>query len=127
MPSEFRPYLLAILASAIFGWGAFAIVMQKVGAYSSPYVAIPFFYATLFLALASTFAIFGYFLRVWSTHDPVSYRAINISIRQGAETSAVLCGALYIQHLGALTWWTGLLLIVISVIVEFYFVVNESS
>ena len=126
MFKEYRSYLFAIMISALFGWWSLVIVVERVGVYSSPQIALPLFYATLFIALASSFSLFGYFLRIWVSRDPVSYTAINISLRQGSLLSLSICSAFVFQHLGALTIWTGVLLVVIALAIEFYFMASES-
>lgn len=118
-------YLFGILITAIFGWASWGVVINKLSPYLSPAPALFFFYASLFIALTATFALFGFYLRVWLNKHEVYSQHINIALRQGGLLAIIMCVGLGFQRLRVLTWWDGLLLVLVMVLVEFYFMAKE--
>jgi len=53
------------------------------------------------------------------------FEQLNVSIRQGILLGLLSVGSLFFQHLKVLTWWLGLLMIGIVVLIEFYLVARE--
>lgn len=118
-------YLAIIGVAGLMSWLAFVVVIFKLDVYQSLGLAMAFFFLSLFLALSCTFAIIGFYLRVWLNRNEVYYNHINISLRQGILLSIVSIGCLAFQLLLVLTWWTGLLLVGAASLVEFYFTAKE--
>lgn len=117
---------IAILASAgLMSWIAFVVVIFKLDVQESLGLAMGFFFVSLFLALSCTFAVIGFYLRVWLNHNEIYYNHINISLRQGVLLAIVSIGCLAFQLLFVLTWWTGVLLVGAAALVEFYFTAKE--
>lgn len=118
-------YLFGIFIAALFGWASWGVVIHKLSPYASPAPALTLFYASLFLALTATFALFGYYLRVWLNKHEVYSQHVNIALRQGILLSLIVCTGLLFQRLRVLTWWDGLLLVLVMILVEFYFMAKE--
>ncbi len=106
-------------------WIAFVVVIFKLDVQESLGLAMGFFFFSLFLALIYTFAVIGFYLRVWLYHNEIYYNHINISLRQGVLLAIVSIGCLAFQLLFVLTWWTGVLLVGAAALVEFYFTAKE--
>lgn len=118
-------YLFGIFIAAAFGWASWGVVINKLSPYVSPTPALVFFYTSLFISLTATFALFGYYLRVWLNKHEVYSQHINIALRQGMLLSMIMCTGLVFQRLRVLTWWDGLLLVLIMILVEFFFMAKE--
>lgn len=117
-------YLSIIGLAAALSWLGWLVVVFKLAPFESTGMALGFFFLTLFLALACSFAIFGFYVRLWLNRNEVYYHHINISLRQGVLLSVLAEAALALQLAGVLTWWTGLLLITSIVLVELYFALS---
>lgn len=119
-----QKYLSIIGVAAALSWLGWLVVVIKLGPFESTGLALGFFFLTLFLALACTFAIFGFYVRLWLNRNEVYYHHINIALRQGILLSVLTLAALALQLAGVLTWWTGLLLITSIVLIELYFAIG---
>lgn len=82
--------------------------------------AVILFFLSLFFALTSTFTIIGYWLRLFLHKNEALVNHINISLRQGTVLSLLALSALGMLALGILTWWSGILLIIVFSLIEFY-------
>ncbi len=118
-------YLFGIFVAATFGWASWGVVINKLSPYNSPAPALILFYTSLFIALTATFALLGYYLRVWLNKHEIYFQHINISLRQGVFLSMIMCTGLIFQRFRVLTWWDGLLLVLVMILVEFYFMAKE--
>ncbi len=118
-------YIFGIFVAAVFGWASWGVVINKLSPYVSPLPALILFYTSLFIALTATFALFGYYLRIWLNKDEVYFQHLNISLRQGVFLSIIMCTGLLFQRFRVLTWWDGLLLVLVMILVEFYFMAKE--
>ena len=62
-----------------------------------------------------------YFLRCWAYKKQIYNVHLNTSLRQGVLLSAMIIIGLGFQRLRVLTWWDGILLLAIVLLIEFYF------
>jgi len=118
-------YLLAILIATVFGWASWIVVINKLSPFTAPELALGLFYTSLFIALAGTLALIIYYLRAWLNKGEIYNVHLNISLRQGILLSAMICIGIAFQRLKVLTWWDGLLLLAIVLLIEFYFMARD--
>lgn len=114
-------YLSTILAASLLSWTSWFVVVYKLSPFSQQSLSLTLFYTSLFVALSGTFALLLYFLRVWANKKEVYSSHLNTSIRQGVLLSMMVVIGLGFQRLRVLTWWDGLLLLAIVLLIEFYF------
>lgn len=114
-------YLIAILIATLFSWASWAVVIYKLSPFSQPLLSVTLFYSSLFIALTGTFALLLYLLRMWANKKEVFNIHLNTSLRQGVLLSLMLIAGLVFQRLRVLTWWDGILLLAIVLLIEFYF------
>jgi hypothetical protein len=117
----YNRYLTIISLAGLLAWMAVIVVVNKLNPYESPFLALPFFFLALFFALTCTFAVLGFYFRVWLYKNEVFYSHINVSLRQGFLLALIPCGALGFKLLEVLTWWTGLLFVLAITLLELYF------
>lgn len=120
-------YLAIIGVAGVVSWIAWVVVMNKLDPMQSPGLALGLFYVSMFFALACTFTVVGFYFRVWLNKNEVFYNHIHIAFRQGLLLTVIALGCLTFQLLGVLTWWSGLLLIGVVTLVEFYFAAREPA
>jgi hypothetical protein len=118
-------YILGIFIATVFGWASLAVVINKLSPFTSPELSLSLFYASLFIALTGTISLFIYYLRAWLNKGLITNVHLNISLRQGFLISSMLCIGIAFQRLKVLTWWDGLLLLAIVLLIEFYFMSRE--
>jgi len=118
-------YLSVIAVAGVTSWIAWLMVIQKLDPFESAGLALGLFYLSLFFALACTFTIAGFYLRVWLNKNEIYYQHIHVAFRQGVLLTIIAIGCLTLHMLGILTWWSGLLFIMAVTLVEFYFLARE--
>lgn len=83
-------------------------------------LALIFFSLSLFFLLVGLFTLAGYFLRR-QMQGEFFYDQMGISLRQGVLLAFTSLASLFLFLYGVLTWWSGLLLLALAVLVELYF------
>ncbi len=111
-----QPLIIAGGISTV-GW---LVVVMKLDPYESTGLALALFFLSLLIALTCIFTLTGFYLRKWVTQNEVSISYINTSIRQGLLLSLCTIICLAFLLLGVLTWWNGLLVVAIIVLLESY-------
>lgn len=120
-------YIAYIAGAGGLAWLGFLLVITRLSPYENMEMALSFFFLTLFIALSSTLGVIGFYFRVWLYKNEIFYRHIGVALRQGVFLSLITVFCLVFQIIKVLTWWSGLLLILISVFLEFYFSSRDSE
>lgn len=121
----FSRYLITTFLAAIFSWTAWVLVLFKLDPFESTLLALFFFFISFFFASTSTLTLLGFYLRKFIYQNEVFTSHLNVALRQGLLLTLCILGCLIFLMLGVLTWWDGLLLVGIIVLVEFYFSSSE--
>lgn len=116
-----QAYLIGMLIATVFGWASWLVVLYKLSPFSQPTLSLSLFYGSFFVALAGTFSLIFYFLKVWTNKKEIYNAHLNTALRQGILLSLMIIVGLAFQRLRVLTWWDGLLLLAIVLLIEFYF------
>jgi hypothetical protein len=124
--SHYR-YIAIIAFSGLVAWLGWLVIFFKLSPFDYPGVSLTFFYLTLFIALSCTFSVLGFYFRVWLFKNEIFYGHINVAFRQGVFLSLITIFCLVFQMIRVLTWWSGLLLIVIVLLLESYFSARDSE
>ncbi|MFA7685853.1 MAG: hypothetical protein WCX95_03580 [Candidatus Gracilibacteria bacterium] len=120
-------YISIIALSGLLAWVAWIVVINKLTPYETMGLALSFFYVTLFIALSCTFTVVGFYFRVWLFKNEIFYKHINIALRQGVFLGLIAVFSLVFQMMRVLTWWSGFLLVIVFVLLEFYFSSRDSD
>lgn len=120
-------YITGILLAGILSLIGWFVVLFRMDPFSSTNVALVLFFVSLFFALASFFAVIGYYLRVFFNRNEIYYSHILISLREGILFSFFVCIALIFQIIRVLTWWNLLLLFVAIMLLEAYFLSRSNE
>ncbi|EKD63567.1 MAG: hypothetical protein ACD_51C00253G0003 [uncultured bacterium] len=115
-----KKYIQPLMIASIMSWTGWIVVVLKLDPYESTGLALALFLLSMLVALTCTFGIIGFYLRKWLTVNEISISYINTSIRQGLLLSLCTLVCLSFLMLGVLTWWNGLLVVAIIVLLEFY-------
>ncbi len=113
------PLLLRIAAAALLSLTSLIVILFRVSPLTSPGLAVPFFFLTVFLVVASTSTLVAY--SVWF-HTPVegmdAGRKISVSLREGLFLALATILILVFQIFGILTWWIAGLIYLVFLLVE---------
>lgn len=116
-----RSYLAGMMASTIFCWLAWGLVLYYVNPQEANLIGFLSFYLSLFFASVGTLTLIGFYLRVWFSKNEVLFSHVNPAFRQAILLSIILIVSLILQSFRILTWWDGGLLIASVALLEFYF------
>ncbi len=114
-------YLIGLFIATVLGWTSWAVVIRNLSPFTSGYLALSLFYASLIIALTGTFSIIIYYLRSIFSDSSKEMSKLNTSLRQGSLLSAMIAIGLIFQRLRVLTWWDTILLLAIVLLIEYYF------
>lgn len=120
-------YITIIGGSGLLAWLGWVLVYTKLSPRETMGLSLAFFFTTLFIALSATFAVLGFYFRVWLFKNEIFYKHINVALRQGIFLSLIAVFCLIFQMMRVLSWWSGLLLVVVAVLLEFYFSAKDSE
>jgi len=112
--------VLLLFVATFLSWSAWGIVINKTSPFISGKIAIPLFYISFFLAIASSFALFSVLFTSSFSPRRSPIAVINTSIRQGIILSGVLNIGILFQQFRILTWWAALLLLSIGLLIEIF-------
>lgn len=121
----FNRYVFSILLTGALSLTAFLIVINRLDPLEDQPLSVPLFFISLFLSLTSFLTLLGYFLRVAFFRYELFLNHFNISLRQGFILSMTICGMIGLQILRTLSWWSAILLILLSLFIELYFVARN--
>lgn len=120
-------YNTIIAIAGLFSWIGLLLVLSQLDPNVSTGLTLIFLYSTMFIALSSTFTIVGFYFRVWLFKNEIFYKHINVALRQGVILALIAVFSLVFQMIKVLTWWSGLLLLFVAVLLEFYFSARDSE
>lgn len=116
-----RQYILGLIGATLLSWISLFLVVTKLSPFTQPLFSLMAFYLSLTLALSGLFSIIFYTLRRWVNHSEIRNTHLSSSLRQGTLIALLLVIGLGFQRLRILTWWDGLLILAIILMIEFWF------
>lgn len=121
----FNRYVLALIVASAVSFLSLFLVMSRLDPFADESIALPLFFISFFLALTSLLSLIGYVIRVVFYRDELFLNHFNVSLRQGVILGVCITGIMGLQVMRTLTWWNGLILVVIAFLGELYFVAKE--
>lgn len=117
--TRMRPLLLRIAIAAILSVASLMVIVFRVSPLTAPTIALPFFFLTLFLSVASVGALLAYaFWALVSMEGLDAGKKITISLREGIFLACAVVLSIVFLLLGILTWWIGALIFAVFFLVE---------
>ena len=117
--SSLTSLLLRIGSASLLSFTSLLVILFRVSPLSSPTVAVPFFFLTLFLFSASTVTLIG--LGSWQyvkIEGMDTGKKISIAFREGLFFATAITLVFLFQILGILTWWIIVLIFLVFILVE---------
>ncbi len=111
--------LFGISLSALLSLTSLLVVIFRVSPLTAPAYAIPAFFISLFLAVCSIGTLLFYALwRLVPLHSWDLGQVLGISVRQGVFLGLASIILILFHLLGLLTWWIGLMIFGVFVLIE---------
>lgn len=96
-----------------------AVVLLRVSPLSSPGQALPAFFLSIFLGIASSATILLYLLWKWfPVHAWDEGKILSIALRQGIFLGLATIILILFHLLGVLTWWIAILIYLVFLLIE---------
>lgn len=111
--------LYSIIVAALLSTTSLIAVLLRVSPLLSPAQALPAFFLSLFLTIATTMTIaFYFFWRYVPIHAWDEGKILGISLRQGLFVASATVILLLFFLLGILNWWIGVLIYAVFILIE---------
>lgn len=121
----FNRYVFAlVLASGVSALSLF-LVLSRIDPFTDETLGLILFFISLFFTVSSILSLVGYGIRMVFYRDELMMNHFNISLRQGVVLGVCICAVMGLQVMRTLTWWTGVIVILLSFLIEIYFVARE--
>ena len=121
-----RSYLTIMLIATALCWACFLFVVNLVNPVTTNWLGFVLFYASLFLALAGTTAIFGFLVRFIFLKKELAHSLVIVAFRQSFLLALVLIVCLMLLAKNLFTW-SNLGLLVVAVSCLEYFLISNTS
>jgi len=121
----FNRYVFFLALAGVMSSSSLYLVMTKIDPTTDETLGLVLFFLSLFFAVSSILSLIGYFLRMTLYRDELFLNHFNLSLRQGIILGICVCALMGLQVLRTLTWWNGLVIVIISFLIEIYFVAQE--
>lgn len=121
-----KNYLILFAVGTLLSWGAWAIVLTQMNPDVNRAVTVTAFAMSLGFAVAGTFALAGFGVRALFGKDPVLFRVLRTSVRQGVVVAMLLEGLLVLQAMRWFAWWNVLPLVLFFILLEGFFLSQEA-
>jgi len=111
--------LLRIGAAAFFSLSSLLVIVFRVSPLTAPGIAIPLFFLTLGLSVASIASLLSY--TGWhfvALEGMDAGKKLSVALREGIFLAIVIVLIFLFQVLGILTWWIGALIFFVFLLIE---------
>lgn len=122
-----RSYLILMTLATVAAWSGWLVVIHGIDPTRADWVGLVLFYATLMMAVFGTVSVTGLACRMWRSPQELPAKAAIRSFRQGILLTCLFSASLFLLSQGWFRWWTMLLVIIITVLLELLFVSSKSS
>ena len=124
-----KQYIAIMFFATTLCWVALLFVITNVDPFSANFVAMLFFYLSLFLALMGTISLTSLpFYRSWGAKELSIHRYVRKSFRNGLFFSTIITSLLFLQGRGLLHLWNfTIFVIIVALIISFSILMRTYS
>lgn len=119
-------FLIALGVGSVLSWTAWILVLTTLDPFSGGVIVLTLFYGSGALALLGTLTLGGFFLRYWLEKEKIPFQQIAVALRQATTVTAATMIGLILQASRLLTGWTLAILIVVTILVELFFLAGQN-
>lgn len=105
-------------------WGVFGYIIMIVDPFTTNWVGLSLFYASLFLALSGAFAILGFVIRFVGLRKELAFHSVRNAFRQSFLFSLLIVAMLFLQSKGLFSWTNVLFLAIAITLLEFFLLIQ---
>lgn len=121
-------YLISMIVGTLLSWGAWFFVMFQTDPVEANLLSFIIFYISLFLALVGTLSIVGFSIRAALNKSKEPYfRQVKKAFRHGLLFSLLIIISLILQGQRMLNWWNLLILVMLVIFFELYFLTGKTQ
>lgn len=120
-------YLWSMVCASAVCWIAWYGVLAGIRPEQAGILGIGLFYATLTVAVAGTFALVGFAIRMLFLKQELEFQKVVISYRQGIFFALLFDGFLILQSMRLLTWYNILFLIFAITLAELFLISKKET
>jgi hypothetical protein len=111
--------LYSIIIAALLSTTSLIAVLLRISPLSSPLQAIPAFFASVFLSVATVGTLLLYMLWKWfPIHAWDEGKILTVALREGVFIALTVVIILLFHLLGILTWWIAAMIVLVFLIIE---------
>jgi hypothetical protein len=111
--------LYSIIVAALLSLTSLTAILLRVSPLLSPVQALPAFFLSVFLSIATVSALLLYLLWKWfPVHAWDEGKILSISLRQGSFLALATVIMILFYLLGILNWWIGVMVYVVFLLIE---------
>jgi hypothetical protein len=115
-----KKYLLVMISMSFICWSLWAYIVFSIDPESTNWIGFALFYILLFLSLAGTFSIGGFFMRFKLLKQTIAFRSVKEAFRQSFLLSLLIIACLVLLSRDLFSWLNLGLLIAGLTILEFF-------
>ncbi len=111
--------LYSIIVAALLSVTSLIAILLRISPLLSPVQALPAFFLSVFLSIATIMTLLLFVLWKWfPVHAWDEGKILGISLRQGSFLALATVILLLFHLLGILTWWIGVMIYVVFLLIE---------
>jgi len=118
-------FLLTIAIVFLMSAVSFYLIVNRLDPFSGGQLPLALFYLTFFFLCTSAFTLLGYGIRLIFYRKEMYFIHLNLAVRQGVLLALLALFLLLFQSYRVMTWWDSLLLVIILILLEFYFISRD--
>jgi len=115
-------YLALMTLATLLCWASFFVVINAVDPFSTTFSGFILFYLSLLFSAIGTLSLFGFLVRHLFNKNQFITTQVIVSFRQSIWLSILIVVGLYLQSQKLAAWWNLLILLILLLALEFYFV-----
>lgn len=122
-----RFFFIGSLITAITAWTIWVLIIKYLDPVQAGPLGYFLFFLALFLALAATASLGGYFIRRLILPHQLSAYTVRLALRQGVLFAAFLDLLLLFQLIRLFRWWVAVIAICLFIFIEFIFLGDDRA
>lgn len=114
-----KTYLKVMTIATLIVWGLFGFVVYNINPEKTNVLGLTLFFFSLFIALAGTFTLLGFFLRLQIMREELAFRSVSAAFRQSFMLSILIIIFLLMIKWKVFNWLNLGLLIIVMIAAEY--------
>ncbi|TSC93854.1 MAG: Uncharacterized protein CEN91_99 [Candidatus Berkelbacteria bacterium Licking1014_85] len=126
MSNSIRVNLFSLFSYSLIGFGVWIYILYNYNPFTSDILTKAGFFASLFIWTSSFLAMILFFIRLSLVKKDNLKNYFYASIRQASIIAIIISGSLALKSINSLNAWQLIILMIIGVLIELFFIANPS-